>query len=305
MIKINLLPPNIFEARAIKRVIILFSVVLIAVIVISLAVTKKVNDAATAYKQEADAAAILKQQADQLASQASALRSEIAPIKSKVDFFEAVKSYNLQYPALYEELAKFTYKKIIYSSLQPDGSSLNITAHTPSLKDAGRYLLNMYRASHIFTSVTISGVPGYPHTGSTASATGGGPMPAAPSGMGGSPGGVLQPVRLRGPGGPSLSGGSIADFTGAMGGGESTGGMPGGPGTTYGGIGAITSGIGRSEQKKQTGFELTVTCRLAKPIMAPVAPGVATGQTTPGMGGMPGGSPAGLPSPMSPGAPRP
>lgn len=303
MIKINLLPPNIFEARAIKRVIILFSVVLIAVIAISLAVTKKVNDAAAVYKQEADAAEILKQQAAQLESQASALRSEIAPIKSKVDFFEAVKSYNLQYPALYEELAKFTYKKIIYSSLQPDGSSLNITAHTPSLKDAGRYLLNMYRASHIFTSVTISGVPGYPHTGSTASVTGGGPgggmPPSMPTPTASGFGQQASLSRIPEAGRDTLSGGSVADFMGA------TGGMPGGLGTTYGGIGAITSGVGRSEQKKQTGFELTVTCRLAKPIMAPVAPGVATGQTTPGMGGMPGGPPGGLSGSMPPGAPMP
>ena len=317
MIKINLLPSNIFEARAIKRVIALFAIILIAVVAVSLVMTQKLNKESADLQQQTKVAADLKQQADTLASQASSLLAQIAPIESKIKFIDDVKAHNLVYPKLYEELAKFTYKKIIYSSLQSDGSALTITAYTPSLKDTGRYLLNMYRATHIFSSVTISGVPGYPYAGA---APGGGGV-GIPGGMGGMAAPAMAPA-LPGPTGAGFGqqssmsrvptvdsqGQSLAvSMTGGPGGYEAP---PGGfGGTTYGGIDAISAGVGKAEQKQNTGFQLTVTCRLANPIIAPAAPGTGTGQAMPGMGGMPGGMPGGTsPIPGSspiPGGPRP
>lgn len=92
-------------------------------------------------------------------AQAAAEEAKAGPIKGKVEFIEKLMAYNVEYPKLYEELAKYTYSRIVYKSVEPSSNQLKISAHALSVGDCGRYLLNMYRASHVFTSVTIDDIP--------------------------------------------------------------------------------------------------------------------------------------------------
>lgn len=286
MIKINLLPPNIYEARTIKRLVALFAVILVLIVFAGVSYTAKLKKDTEAKKAEADMAESLTKQAQQYESQAQSIRSGIAPIQQKVEFFKAVQSYNEQYPKLYEELTKFTYAKVIYSQLTPSGSALQIQAFAPSLSDVGRYLLNLYKATHVFTSVAISAVPGYPQEGGQAgSGQPGMGMPPPPPGL--MTGGTM--------GLPPMPGGLPGSSPQAM---PSTG------GTGYGGLEAITSGVTRAAERRK-GFSFTVTCTLKTPITPPAPPGGGGGVNAQGMGGgMPGmGAPMPGTAPTPPGAP--
>ncbi len=119
-------------------------------------------------KREADLKsqlAIMNQRKDQVLALENTIKAEeakIPPIKDRMDYFNAVMAYNVKFPALYEELAKYTYERVLYRSIEPANNQLTIQAHANSLGDCGRYLLNIYRARHLFSDVKISAVPGYP-----------------------------------------------------------------------------------------------------------------------------------------------
>lgn len=117
------------------------------------------------HKQELTEQVTLMEQkmAEVKAIEAQAIAEEAkAPImQGKVTFFDALAAYNVEYPKLYAELAKYTYSRVLYRSVEPSGTQLKIGATARSVGDCGRYLLNMYRATHIFNSVTIDAVPGW------------------------------------------------------------------------------------------------------------------------------------------------
>jgi hypothetical protein len=105
---------------------------------------------------------VTKAQVEALENTIKAEEAKIPPIKDRMDYFHSVMDYNGKFPALYEELARYTYERVLYRSVQPSNNALTIQAHAKSLGDCGRYLLNIYRARHIFSDVKISSVPGYP-----------------------------------------------------------------------------------------------------------------------------------------------
>ncbi len=163
MLKINLLPPYIFERRKVRQAAILFGMIFLLV------VGGMVGWLITLSRKESDLksqVAVMQsnaRQVEQLEATIKAEESKIPPIKERMDFFQAVMAYNVKYPALYEELTKYTYERVLYRSIEPSNTALTINAHAKSLGDAGRYLLNMYRARHLFSDVKMSAVPGYPN----------------------------------------------------------------------------------------------------------------------------------------------
>ncbi len=164
MIKINLLPKTINEKRAVQQVAILFGILVVAIIVGGFTFTMKLRADVNAMEEEAANVKAWRTRVESIESEASKIRSSIGPVKQKTDFINAVLDYNQKFPKLYEEIAKWTYEKVSYTSVQcnAQGTHVVMQARVKTLDDLGRYLMNMYRATDLFTSVTISGVPGYP-----------------------------------------------------------------------------------------------------------------------------------------------
>lgn len=165
MLKINLLPKYIYEKRKVKQTAFMFAVLFLGVVAgmvawhLSLAAKERDLTVQVADMQQKV------NEVRSLETQAAAEEQRLPVIQGKVAFIESVMQYNLEYPKLYEELAKYTYNRIMYTSVDPSGGQLKVGAHARSIGDCGRYLLNMYRASHVFSSVGIDGVPGWPHQG--------------------------------------------------------------------------------------------------------------------------------------------
>mgnify|MGYP001037260008 CR=1 FL=1 len=163
MLSVNLIPPSYFEKQRVRRLVRVFSALLAVVIAGMLAAmfffivqTNRANEELARVEPVA-------QEVERLKSEASSLRSEVGPIQARIKFIEETMDYNVAIIPLLEELAKYTYKKITYTrvALSEDRGTLTIDGWAPGIVDAGRYLMNLYRAKHLFSSVAFSGVPGY------------------------------------------------------------------------------------------------------------------------------------------------
>jgi Tfp pilus assembly protein PilN len=189
MIKINLLPRTINEKKVVKNTAIMFGalvvvVALIGVLYAQLFLVPQVQ----AEEQLATQTETLEAEVNKIETDTKGVRDKIPPLQNKLTFIKNVLDYNLKYPKLYEDIAKWTYEKVAYMGMGCDGAEVTMAARTKSLDDLGRFLLNMYRATDLFTEVTISGVPGYPMAGNTG---------------GGSPG--MQGMQGAGGGGPQAN----------------------------------------------------------------------------------------------------
>ncbi len=161
MLKINLLPRYIYQRREIRQAA--FLCVLAFVLVVACMVTWWIMLGRKESGLEIRVAE-MEQKADQVKALKELVRIEeakIPPVQEKVDFIEDIMDYNTACPKLYKELAKYTYSRVLYRSLGVSGNQLTITGYCRSVGDCGRFLLNLYLATHIFSSVSVSGVPGY------------------------------------------------------------------------------------------------------------------------------------------------
>lgn len=163
MIKINLLPRVINEKAILRNTAILFGGLVVAVALIGILYTQLfLIPQVRAEEELAAQTEALEKEVMAIESQTSSWKNKTVPVQKKLDFIQNVIDYNLKYPALYEEVAKWTYEKVAYVGLACDGAQVTIAGRVKNLEDLGRYLLNMYRARDLFTEVRISGVPGYP-----------------------------------------------------------------------------------------------------------------------------------------------
>lgn len=164
MLKINLLPTYIYEKRKVRQAglsfCLLFAVVIVSMLSWRFALSNNERKLSMQVEEMKQKAAIV----DAINAQIPVEQQKTQTLKTKVDFIEAVMNYNLEYPALFEELAKYTYSRIQYMEIKPSATdnTIQISAYARSVGDCGRYLLNMYRAQHLFSSVIIdSGT--FPH----------------------------------------------------------------------------------------------------------------------------------------------
>ena len=161
MIKINLLPRTINQRRVVRNTAILLGCILALVIAAGVGYGFKLKGDVAREEELASLTEAWKAKVEGIQKQAQQVKDQTKPIQQKLNFINQVLDYNLQYPKLYEQVARWTYEKVSLTGLQCDGQQLVMQAHVRTLDDLGRYLLNMYRAVNLFTEVTISGVPGY------------------------------------------------------------------------------------------------------------------------------------------------
>lgn len=171
MIKINLLPRTINEKAAIRNTAMIFAVLFVAVIAGGITYASRVSAQAAAEEQLADATVQLETIVKGIQAEEAGWKTKTTPVQQKLDFINSVLKFNNVYPDLFERVARWTYENVQYTSLSCDGTVVTLNARAKSLDDIGRFLLNMYRATDLFTQVGISGVPGYGQSGQN----GGGP----------------------------------------------------------------------------------------------------------------------------------
>lgn len=202
MIKINLLPKTINQKAILRNTAIGFGVGLIAVVAGGFLFASKLDGDIAAMKQQLQYAEEGKARVEQLNKQADNLTATADPMQKKLDFIKAVLQYNLKYPELYAEVTKWTYEKVEYVSMTSDGTTVSMNARVKKLDDLGRFMMNMYRATDLFDSVSITSVQGGDVGQAEALALGGAPpsFQGAPAQSGPSAGiGVITSSVQKGP----------------------------------------------------------------------------------------------------------
>ncbi len=86
----------------------------------------------------------------------------IKPLQDKVNFVKSVQFHNVLVPQIYRNVAKYTYRKVEYSSMAVNGDSLSINAYVQNLSDVGKFYLTLF-ANPDIKSVSISALPGWPN----------------------------------------------------------------------------------------------------------------------------------------------
>ncbi len=254
MLRINLLPAYIAEQRKIRMAWVATGFGVAAVVGGMLGyqfgyLQPKVSDM-TAQAQQADTEASA---VEKLESDAKNELAKIQPLQAKVTFVKGVQYFNLLVPQIYRNVARYTYNKVEYSSMNATGDTLTINAMVQDLSDVGRFYLTLF-ANPDITALSIKGMPGWPNA-TTASNPLPGQGPVDPN-RGGFPLGVtaklaqsIAPPSFAGapaPGGGGgmggMMGGSGAMMSGMMSGGMAGGAPAGAGGGSMGGSGGTLKG---------------------------------------------------------------
>lgn len=244
IIKINLLPRTVNAKVVVRNTALVFAVLFVAIVAGGFTYTSHLRNSVEEWKAAADQKEQWEARVKSIEGQASQLRSSIKPIQDKLAFIDAVLAYNNQYPDLYGEIAKWTYERVMYSSMACDnGSEVKITAMAKTVDDVGRYLLNLYNATDLFSEVSISGIPGYPNNNTTSYT--------------------------------QNASNNLPQFN--------AGGQIGGSQAELAGIGAISRGIQKAPDLKLP-INIDVTLRLKNPIQPPSFAGSAAGAEAGGGG---------------------
>lgn len=155
MIKINLLPKTINQKVILHNTMLAFGVALIVIIIGGIAYGSSIKSQVEQKQTEAVAAEAFKAKVEAIQKQGTDLLASIGPMKKKLDFINSVLEYNKKYPALYAEVARWTYKNVEYTSLLCNGMKVDITGKAKNLDEFGRYLLNLYRAGDLYSEVSV------------------------------------------------------------------------------------------------------------------------------------------------------
>lgn len=293
MLRINLLPPYIYEGAKRRNAIVLWSIIVL--LVIGGAVFGKVQLDQKAQQIKKDTEALQPQQAEakQTQAKADAINTEIASLKAKADFVRDALHYDTDtYPTLFDNVRDYTIARVLYSSVIPANQTVTCSAYAPSLGDVGHYLLAMERNPKITNvSIALNTIPAFPVSKAASS------QPA--TGMMGPMAGMEAP----GLGGSMMGSAPLMGGMAGIGGGSMMGGMPGMGGSMMGGMpgmGRRTMGFGGGGQQVASatprlpggiGHDFTATLTLVNPIpAAPVYPPAGGAEAGAGaMGGMMGG----------------
>ena len=319
MLRINLLPAYVSQRRLTRKLVLGFSVLVLLCIAVPLALFLSTQAKRVDMENQATAAEAGKAKTDALKAQAAAQRSQIAPLKAKVDFVASVRKYNRDLVTFWNTVAQYSDPRIIYTDAQVTGPTLTLKAYAPTIAEVGRYLQAMYQEPD-FTTVEIDKLPGYPdalvnkyYLDGKLVGIGTSPASAGANGANAMQNASLSLSSAPGLGGAGANGGKLSFGQVLIP--SSSGGTPSGAtfGETPVNIADIVEpkippfaspeqraifyqrAIQRIQKKAiPKGFEITVTATLKQPMTAPTLPGDTSATSTGGPGGI-GPSGPGLP----------
>lgn len=161
MIKINLLPKTLNQKAVLRNTALLFGALLLVLLAAGIGYSFKLQGDVNREEALAAETEAYEQRVKAIQQQTAQILAAIQPMQAKLDFINNVLKYNLEFPKLYEQVATWTYDKAVLSGLQSDGTNVTLRARVKNLDDLGRYMLNMYRATDLFTEVRVTEASGF------------------------------------------------------------------------------------------------------------------------------------------------
>lgn len=264
MLRINLLPPYIYEGAKRRNVTVLWVVILLAVIGGLVFAKMNIDKETQNWKDEEGKITQRANDADRMAQDATTINGQSATIRGKADFVRnAQKHDTTTYQEVLTNIARYTWPRVLYDGVKPDVQAVTLPAYAPTLSDVGHYMIYMERNPNISrVDVQIASIPGFPsgvrqQGANNQQATGVRPLtggghdftavlslnkpidggPNYPGGGGNAAGGATT-------GGGGFTGGAPGGFSSGMASGKMGGGMggSGGPSMSGGGGGPMPGG---------------------------------------------------------------
>src|ERR1044071_6445160 len=279
MLRINLLPPYIYEGAKRRNVYVLWVVLLLTAIGGLVFWKIQLGNEADRIARDTDALKPAQTEAKSTQSKADAIVASNAALKTKAVFVQNAKKYNTEvYQPLLGSIGNYTITRVLYSSMVPSGQTVNLAAYAPSLADVGHYFMAMEKNPNVTNvSIAMNSIPDFPGTEApTAQQQIGFNM----GGLGQAPGGAVMGAPRMGGGGAS----GPSDMMMGMGGQQS---RRRGGGAVGGGFGGGQQQVAQAD-RPAGGHDFTVTLTLDQKVAigAPPTYGSAGGQTG-GAGGAP------------------
>jgi uncharacterized membrane protein YgcG len=251
MLRINLLPPYIYEGAKRTKVTVLWVIILVAVI--AGMVFGKVTIDKETEKIKADTATEQpkKAEVEQNEGETTKINTRSEATRTKATFVTNAREHFNTYPTVYNSIVRYTWSRVLYDQIAPSGQTVQIAAFAPTLADVGHYMMAMERNQDISkVEVAMNSIPSIPASAGDSQQGQGQATGIRPS----TPGHnftvaltLAKPI----PGGPtygSAGGGQQQGGGGGFGGGGGGfgggGGMGGGGAMGSGGGGAMGSGGG-------------------------------------------------------------
>lgn len=285
MLRINLLPPYIYDKQKKIKWIVGSAAMFAATLVGLLWYNQKLTDQLTEVKKQQEDAQTQQNAYNRYVDDIKKEQQAVATTKSKQEFVANAAKYNDAWPNTYSRMRDLTSPRILLKSMNigADRKSLTFTGFSQYEEDLVRWWMFL-RAQSDFTAVQLQ-LPRHP-------------WPPKDTNQGGGAGGFGSSPGSFGPrgggGGGSFGGSTPAGFGPAIGGGGSFGGGRRGA-AGFGGGGGNNDTVGEEEIEGRKGIKFIATAQLKDAL----AGGIATptwGSATAAAGGATSGRPLGAPS---------
>ncbi|HEV2474231.1 MAG TPA: hypothetical protein VGS41_16255, partial [Chthonomonadales bacterium] len=209
MLKINLLPPYIYDRAKKRNVAMLWAAVVVGLLVLFVVWAGAVGATLAAAQRDRDEASAEKDQYTKIDGQINTTKDAIAATKSKEDFVASAQKYNDAWPNLFDMVRDVTSDRILLEqlALAQDKKTLEFTGFAPTEMDIVRWLIILRNNKDKFTNVHFNLPPHGYVPGSGTQIAGGPGFGQFPGGAGfGGPGGIAGRNPFAGANGGGMAG---------------------------------------------------------------------------------------------------
>jgi len=167
MLRLQLLPDQVFEGARIRKATILCTLIFLIDAVVCFLWFSSTKTAMVSMTAQAEAASAFQGQIAALDGEISALQAQIAPVDSKHDYILGLKDYGDNWPQRMRELAKFIYARVEVLSCQLTAEGFELEVRTKTTEDVARLLMNLKQAYAAGLmqqdSLNVTGLSGWPN----------------------------------------------------------------------------------------------------------------------------------------------
>jgi hypothetical protein len=164
MLRINLLPPYIYEGAKRRNVMIIWFLILALVIGGVIFAKTQIDNETTKAKDEAARLEPKAKQADDMQAKANSINTDSQTIRDKATFVNNARKADTEtYQEVVKNVRMYTWPRVLYDGMNPSGSTVTIGAYAPSLTDVGRYMIWMEKNPKIGrVDVVMNSIPSFP-----------------------------------------------------------------------------------------------------------------------------------------------
>jgi hypothetical protein len=164
MLKINLLPPYVYEGAKRRTAFVIWFLLIVLASAGMGWLRYTVDQEGVEWNKKASDEKPEALLAAKFRSDAAAVTAQSATVVAKADFVRNARKYDIYtYPPRVANVLDYTISNVLYSSFAPKGTTISLSAYAPTLSDVADYVMWMEHNPKITNvSISLSGIPSFP-----------------------------------------------------------------------------------------------------------------------------------------------